>query len=72
MLPAARSTPVSHSSTSAAEFGAENLLHPLSQVMLGLEGREERQVPALPAVLRYPAANQLQSWLDLVLGKLIH
>jgi hypothetical protein len=29
MLPGASSTPVSHSSMSAAEFGAENLLRPL-------------------------------------------
>jgi len=72
MLPAASSTPVSHSSMSAAEFGAENLLRPLSQIRLGLEGCEERQVPALLAVLCHPAANQLQGWPQLSLGKLIH
>jgi hypothetical protein len=32
---------------SAAEFGAENLLRPLSQIRLGLKGGEERQVAAL-------------------------
>jgi hypothetical protein len=31
---------VSHSSTSAAEFGAENLLRPLSQIRLGLKRRD--------------------------------
>ena len=40
-----------HSSMSAAEFGAEHLLCPLRQVRLCLERREERQVPALAAVL---------------------
>jgi hypothetical protein len=63
---------VSHSSMSAAEFGAENILRPLSQIRLGLKRREERQVPSLPAVLRDPAADQLQGWLKLILGKLIH
>ena len=63
---------MSHRSMSAAEFGAENLLRPLSQIRLGLERCEERQVPSLPAVLRYSTADQLQGWLDLVLGKLIH
>jgi hypothetical protein len=63
---------VSHSSMSAAEFGAENLLRPFSQIRLGLERREERQLPSLPAMLRYPTADQLQGWLDLILGKLIH
>ena len=63
---------MSHSSISAAEFGAENLLRPFSQIRLGLERREERQLPSLPAMLRYPTADQLQGWLDLILGKLIH
>ena len=63
---------MSHSSMSAAEFGAENLLRPFSQIRLGLERREERQLPSLPAMLRYPTADQLQGWLDLILGKLIH
>ena len=63
---------MSHSSMSAAEFGAEDLLRSLSQVRLGLERREERQVPSLPTMLRYPATDQFQSWPDLVLGKLIH
>jgi hypothetical protein len=40
-----------------AEFSAENLLRPLSQIRLGLKGCEERQVPALAAVLRHPAAD---------------
>lgn len=39
---------------------------------LGLEGREERQVPALLAVFCHPAADQLQGWPQLSLGKLIH
>src|SRR6516165_5139268 len=72
MLPAAKSTPVSHSSMSAAEFGAENLLRPLSQIRLGLKRCEERQVPSLLAVLCYPAADQLQGWPQLSLWKLIH
>ncbi len=63
---------MSHSSISAAKFGAKNLLRPLSQIRRGLERREEGQIPSLPAVLRYPAADQLQGWLDLILGKLVH
>jgi hypothetical protein len=63
---------VSHRSMSAAEFGAENLLHPLSQIRLGLKRREERQVSPLAAVLCYSAADQLQGWLELILRKLIH
>jgi hypothetical protein len=62
---------VSHSSTSAAEFGAENLLRPLSQIRLGLKRREEGQISSRPAVLCDPAADQLQGWLELILGKLI-
>jgi len=62
---------VSHNSTSAAEFGAENLLRPLSQIRLGLKRREEGQVPSRPAMLCDPAADQLQGWLELILGKLI-
>ena len=63
---------MSHSSMSAAEFGAENILRPLSQIRLGLERREKRQIPSLPAVLCHPAADQLQGWPKLILGKLIH
>jgi hypothetical protein len=62
---------VSHSSTSAAEFGAENLLCPLSQIRLGLKRSEEGQVPSRPAMFCDPAADQLQGWLELILGKLI-
>jgi hypothetical protein len=62
---------VSHSSTSAAEFGAENLLRPLSQIRLGLKRSEEGQVPSRPAMLCDPAPDQLQGWLKLILGKLI-
>lgn len=62
---------MSQSSTSAAEFGAENLLRPLSQIRLGLKRSEEGQVPSWPAMLCDPAANQLQRWLELILGKLI-
>ena len=63
---------MSQSSTSATEFGAENLLRPLSQIRVGLKRREEGQVPSLPAVLCNPPADQLQGWLELVLGKPIH
>jgi hypothetical protein len=70
-LPAASNTPVSHSSMSAAEFGAEDLFRPLGQIRLGLERCEERQVPALLAVFSYPAADQFQGWPELSLGKLI-
>jgi hypothetical protein len=69
MLPAASSTPVSHSSMSAAEFGAENLLRPLSQIRLSLKGCEERQVSALLGMLRHSAADQLQGWPQLSLGQ---
>ncbi len=62
---------MSQSSTSAAEFGAENFLRPLSQIRLGLKRSEEGQVPSRPAMLCDPAANQLQGWLELILGKLI-
>jgi len=57
---------------SAAEFGAEDFLRPLCQVRLGLKGGEERQVPSLPAVFCHPAADQLQGWPELSLGKLVH
>jgi len=63
---------VSHSSMSAAEFGAEDLLRPLCQVRLGLKGGEERQLSSLPAVFCHPAADQLQGWPELSLGKLVH
>jgi len=63
---------VSHSSMSAAEFGAENLLRPLGQIRLGLERCEERQVPSLLAVLCHPATDQLQGRPQLSLGQLIH
>ena len=39
----------------SGEFGAENLFRPLSQIGLGFEGCEERQVPALAGVLCRPA-----------------
>ena len=63
---------MSHSSMSAVEFGAEDLLCSLGQIRLGLKGCEERQVATLPAVLCHPAADQLQGWPKLSLGKLIH
>ena len=63
---------MSHSSMSAAEFGAENLLRPLSQIRLGLKGCEERQVTPLFGMLCHPAADQLQGWPQLSLRKLIH
>jgi hypothetical protein len=63
---------VSHSSMSAAEFGAENLLRPLSQIRLGLKRCEERQVTPLLGTLCHPAADQFQGWPQLSLGKLIH
>jgi hypothetical protein len=63
---------VSHGSMSAAEFGAEDLLRPLRQVRLGLKRREERQVPALAAVLRHPLTDQLEGGPELILRKLIH
>src|SRR5215469_17226711 len=72
MLPAASSTPVSHSSMSAVKLGAKDLLRPLSQIRLGLKGCEERQIPALPAMVCHPAADQLQGWPQLSLGQLVH
>jgi hypothetical protein len=60
------------SCVSAAAFGTENLLRSLSQVRLGFKRREERQIVPPPAVMPYPAADQLRSWLDLIPGKLIH
>ena len=63
---------MSHSSMSAAEFGAENLLRPLGQIRLGLKGCEERQVTPLLGMLCHPAADQLQGWPQLSLRKLIH
>ena len=62
MLPAASSTPVSHSSMSAVKLGAKDLLRPLSQIRLSFKGSEERQIPALPAMVCHPAADQLQGW----------
>src|SRR5262249_60500475 len=72
MLPAASSTPVSHSSMSAVKLGAKDLLRPLSQIRLSFKGSEERQIPALPAMVCHPAADQLQGWPKLSLGQLIH
>src|SRR5215471_1425670 len=72
MLPAASSTPVSHSSMSAVKLGAKDLLRPLSQIRLGLKGCEERQIPTLPAMVCHPAADQLQGWPQLSLRQLIH
>ena len=63
---------MSHSSMSVAEFGAEDFLRPLRQVRLCLERREERQVPALPTVLRDTIAEQLEGRPKLILRKLIH
>jgi hypothetical protein len=63
---------VSHTSMSAAEFGAEALLRPLRQVRLSLERREERQVPALPAMIRHPVADQLEGRPELIFLKLIY
>src|SRR5215472_10182044 len=57
---------------SAAQFGAENLLRPLSQILLGLKRCEERQIPALPAMVCHPASDQLQGWPKLSLWQLIH
>lgn len=59
-LPAARSTPVSHSSTSVTEFRAQNLLMALGQVGLGGEGAEERQVTLVVLVIRELATDQLK------------
>jgi hypothetical protein len=59
MLSLASQTLDPHSSMSAAEFGAEDLLRPLRQVRPCLERREEGQVPALAAVLRHPVAAPL-------------
>jgi hypothetical protein len=56
---------------SVAEFGAEDFLRPLRQVRLCFEQREERQVPALPTVLRDPIADQLKGRPELILRKLI-
>src|SRR5215467_12272395 len=72
MLPAASSTPVSHSSMSAVKLGAKDLLRPLSQIRLSLKGCEERQIPALPAMVCHPASDQLQGWPKLSLWQLIH
>src|SRR6516165_80130 len=72
MLPAASNTPVSHSSMSAVELGAKDLLRPLSQIRLGLKGCEERQIPALSAMVCHPAADQLEGWAQLSLRQLIH
>jgi hypothetical protein len=63
---------VSHSSMSAAEFGAEDLLSPLRQVRISLERREERNVPALPAMIRHPVADQFEGRPELILLKLIY
>src|SRR5580704_12125859 len=71
-LPAASRTPVSHSSMSAAEFGAEDLLSPLRQVRISLERREERKVPALLAMICHSVADQLEGRPELILLKLIH
>src|SRR5215472_856690 len=72
MLPAASSTPVSHSSMSAVKLGAKDLLRPLSQIRLSFKGSEERQIPALPAMVCHPAADQVQGWPQLSLGQLVH
>src|SRR5881275_1774055 len=57
---------------SVAEFGAENLLRPLSRIGLGLKGCEEWQVSPLAPLLCHPTADQLQGWPQLSLGQLIH
>lgn len=43
-----------------------------SAVLPGLKRGKERQVPALPAVLRHPVADQLEGRPELILPKLIH
>src|ERR1022692_218905 len=60
MLPAASRTPVSQSSTSAAEFSPKDLLSLLSKVRLSLERRKEGQVPSRTARLLHATADQFQ------------
>jgi hypothetical protein len=67
-LPAASSTPVPHSNMSAVKLGAKDLLRPLSGIRLGFKACEERQIPALPAMVCHLAADQLQGWPQLSLG----
>ena len=56
---------------SAAEFGPQDFLCPLRQIWVGLEGREERQVPyAVRGVSSVP--GELKDWPDLRLGKPVH
>ena len=69
-LPAASRTPVSHSSNSAAEFGAQDLLGPLRQLRVGLERSEGRQVPAAAPLDVQTAADQLQGRPQLSLREL--
>ena len=54
-----------------AEFGPQDLLWPLRQIRVRLEGREERQVPHAVSGVS-PAPDQLKNRPNLLLGKLVH
>ena len=63
---------MSHSSTSTAELGLQDFLGAIGQARLGLERREEREVPGGATRLLHMPADQFQGWLQFCLGKLIH
>jgi hypothetical protein len=63
---------VSHSSNSAAELGAQELLGPLRQVRVGLKRAEERQAPLAAPLKVHAAADQLQCRSQFGLRELVH
>lgn len=68
--PVKSAAPVSRSSRSAAKFGPQDLTRALRQISVGLEGREERQVPAVSGVS--PASDQLKDRPNLRFGRLVY
>jgi hypothetical protein len=56
---------------SAAEFGPQDLLRPLREIRIRLEGREEPQIPCTVRSIS-PAPDQLKNRPNLLLGKLVH